>query len=32
MIFYAPLRAMREVRDRGALFPAIICAYTSQVI
>lgn len=32
MIFYAPLRGMREVRDRGALFPAIICAYTSQVI
>ncbi len=32
MIFYAPLRAMREVRDRGALFPAIICAYISQVI
>lgn len=31
MIFYAPLRGMREVRDRGALFPAIICAYVSQV-
>lgn len=31
MIFYAPLRGMREVRDRGGLFPAIICAYISQV-
>jgi tetratricopeptide (TPR) repeat protein len=32
MIFYAPLRGMREVRDRGNLFPAIICAYASQLI
>lgn len=32
MIFYAPMRGMREVRDRGALFPAIICAYLSQVL
>src|SRR3989475_3488740 len=32
MIFYAPLRGMREVRDRGALMPAIICAYLSQVV
>src|SRR5437868_5169353 len=32
MIFYAPLRGMREVRDRGALFPAIVCAYISQVL
>ena len=32
MIFYAPLRGMREVRDRGSLFPAIICAYISQVV
>jgi tetratricopeptide (TPR) repeat protein len=32
MIFYAPLRGMREVRDRGALLPAIICAYISQVL
>src|SRR5207237_1841811 len=32
MIFYAPLRGMREVRDRGALVPAIICAYLSQVL
>ena len=31
MIFYAPLRGMREVRDRGALLPAIACAYMSQV-
>lgn len=31
MIFYAPLRGMREVRDRGTLFPAIICAYGSQL-
>ena len=31
MIFYAPLRGMREVRDRGALLPAIVCAYLSQV-
>src|SRR5438552_7800696 len=31
MIFYAPLRGMREVRDRGALLPAISCAYLSQV-
>src|SRR5438874_7242297 len=32
MIFYAPLRGMREVRDRGGLLPAIIIAYISQVI
>src|SRR5437660_1650040 len=32
MIFYAPLRGMREVRDRGNLFPAIICAYASQLV
>src|SRR6266511_1031585 len=32
MIFYAPFRGMREVRDRGSLLPAIICAYSSQVI
>jgi tetratricopeptide (TPR) repeat protein len=31
MIFYAPLRAIREVRDRGALLPAIGCAYVSQL-
>src|SRR5438477_4341409 len=32
MIFYAPLRGMREVRDRGALVPVIACAYASQVM
>ena len=32
MIFYAPLRGMREVRDRGTLLPAVVCAYLSQVI
>lgn len=32
MIFYAPMRGMREVRDRGTLFPSIICAYISQVV
>jgi tetratricopeptide (TPR) repeat protein len=32
MIFYAPLRGVREVRDRGALLPAILCAYVSQVV
>jgi tetratricopeptide (TPR) repeat protein len=31
MIFYAPVRGMREVRDRGALLPASACAYLSQV-
>jgi tetratricopeptide (TPR) repeat protein len=31
MIFYAPLRGLREVRDRGTLFPAILSAYISQV-
>jgi tetratricopeptide (TPR) repeat protein len=31
MIFYSPLRGMREVRDRGALLPMIVCAYLSQV-
>ena len=32
MIFYAPLRGMREMRDRGTLLPAIICAYASQIV
>lgn len=32
MIFYAPMRGMREVRDRGTLLPAIICAYVSQIV
>jgi len=31
MIFYAPLRGMREVRDRGSLAPLIACAFVSQV-
>src|SRR2546430_12778523 len=30
MIFYAPLRGMREVRDRGSLVPAVLSAYFSQ--
>jgi tetratricopeptide (TPR) repeat protein len=32
MIFYAPMRGMREVRDRSTLLPAIICAYASQIL
>jgi tetratricopeptide (TPR) repeat protein len=32
MIFYAPLRGMREVRDRGRLGPAVIATYLIQVI
>ena len=32
MIFYAPMRGMRDVRDRGTLLPAIICAYASQIV
>lgn len=32
MIFYAPLRGLREVRDRGALTPAIVVAYLSQLL
>src|SRR5512132_1106565 len=32
MIFYAPLRGMREARDRGAMLPAFIFAYVSQVL
>src|SRR5712692_4760088 len=31
MIFYSPLRGMREVRDRGSILPVIVCAYLSQV-
>lgn len=31
MIFYAPLRGMREVRDHGSLAPLILCAYLSQI-
>lgn len=32
MIFYAPLRGMREVRDRGRLGPAVVGTYLIQVI
>ena len=32
MIFYAPFRGIREVRDSGSLLPAIGCAYASQVM
>jgi tetratricopeptide (TPR) repeat protein len=31
MIFYAPLRGMREVRDRGSLGSSVVCAYGVQV-
>src|SRR5260370_42665758 len=31
MIFYAPLRGMREVRDHGSLGPGVLCAYLAQV-
>jgi tetratricopeptide (TPR) repeat protein len=30
MIFYAPIRGMREARDRGALGSAVVCAYLVQ--
>ena len=30
MIFYAPLRGMREVRDRGSLAPIALIAVLSQ--
>ncbi len=32
MIFYGPLRGMREVRDRGRLGPAVVSTYLIQVI
>jgi len=32
MIFYAPLRGMREVRDRGTLLQLVLMAYGSQVV
>jgi tetratricopeptide (TPR) repeat protein len=32
MIFYAPLRGMREVRDRGRLGPAVLTAYVVFVV
>lgn len=31
MIFYAPLRGMREARDHGSLGPAVVGAYLAQV-
>lgn len=31
MIFHAPLRGMREVRDRGAVAPLALLAFTSQL-
>jgi tetratricopeptide (TPR) repeat protein len=31
MIFYAPLRGMREVRDRGSLAPAAFVAFLAQL-
>jgi tetratricopeptide (TPR) repeat protein len=31
MIFYAPLRGLREARDRGGMLPAFVCAYIIQV-
>jgi tetratricopeptide (TPR) repeat protein len=32
MIFYAPMRGMREARDRGSMLPAFLFAYLSQVL
>ena len=32
MIFYAPLRGMREVRDRGSLAPIVLMAWLSQIL
>ena len=31
MIFYAPVRGMRGMRDRGSLAPVVLIAYLSQV-
>src|SRR6185295_3681511 len=31
MIFYAPLRGMREARDRASLLPTVLIAFISQV-
>jgi tetratricopeptide (TPR) repeat protein len=31
MIFYAPMRGMREMRDRGSLAPVALIAFLSQV-
>jgi len=32
MIFYAPMRGMREVRDRGTLLHLVLLAYASQLL
>jgi tetratricopeptide (TPR) repeat protein len=32
MIFYAPLRGIREARDRGSVLPIAVCAYLAQAI
>ena len=32
MIFYAPLRGMREVRDRTTLGPSVVAAYVVQLL
>jgi tetratricopeptide (TPR) repeat protein len=32
MIFYAPVRGMREVRDRGSLAPVALLAFSSQAV
>ena len=32
MIFYAPLRGMREARERGALLPIALIAFISQAV
>lgn len=32
MVFYAPLRGMREVRDRGSLAPVALFAFVSQLL
>ena len=31
MIFYAPVRGMRGMRDRGSLAPVVLIAFLSQV-
>jgi tetratricopeptide (TPR) repeat protein len=31
MVFYAPLRGMREARDHGSLFPTALLAFISQL-
>jgi tetratricopeptide (TPR) repeat protein len=32
MIFYAPIRGLREVRDHGSLLPMVAIAYISQIL